>query len=117
MFCKHCNTPFEIIPIDEGKSKYCKNNKAHVACLNYVPNEKKKCQGTFMQRGMTVEDAQGFLDNHNIARRLIAHGKSPFPFPQAANMAKVVRACDNAFSFSNPGFCTRKYVINSHLHT
>ena len=24
MFCKNCNTPFEIIPIDEGKSKYCK---------------------------------------------------------------------------------------------
>ncbi len=24
MFCNHCNTPFEIVSIEDGKSKYCK---------------------------------------------------------------------------------------------
>ena len=43
MFCKHCHTPFEIIPIDEGKSKYCKKcgkliyKKENNAILIYQP--------------------------------------------------------------------------------
>ena len=43
MFCKNCNTPFEIIPIDEGKSKYCKKcgkliyKKENDAILIYQP--------------------------------------------------------------------------------
>jgi hypothetical protein len=49
----------------------------------------KRCKGVFLQRGMTLKDAQDFLDNHNLARRLIARGEA-FGHPQAANMAKLV---------------------------
>jgi hypothetical protein len=48
----------------------------------------KRCKGVFLQRGMTLKDAQDFLDNHNLARRLIARGEA-FGHPQAANMAKL----------------------------
>lgn len=43
MLCYHCNTPFEILPLDEGKSKYCKKcglliyKKENNAILIYQP--------------------------------------------------------------------------------
>lgn len=45
MFCSHCNTPFTIIPLEEGKSKFCENcgqliyKNENGVILTYQPEE------------------------------------------------------------------------------
>ena len=45
MYCSHCNTPFEILPLADGKSRYCKNcgrliyKKENNVIVIYHPNE------------------------------------------------------------------------------
>ncbi|MBK9794630.1 MAG: hypothetical protein IPP60_16410 [Sphingobacteriales bacterium] len=45
MFCSHCNTPFTILPLEEGKSKFCENcgqliyKNENGIILTYQPEE------------------------------------------------------------------------------
>ena len=45
MLCSRCNTPFDILPIEEGKSKYCRNcgtliyRKENNSIIIYNPEE------------------------------------------------------------------------------